>query len=150
QALRPDGTVVAFAGTTCSAVKNRFCASGALSVISHTAIYNSTTRKWSIGPDLPTIGRQHYTLGDAPAATEPGGNVLFAASPNYQVFVAPTHFFEFSRANAIVQVADNADARSTPSYFWNFLVLPTGQVLATDLSRNIWVYTPSGRSNSSW
>jgi hypothetical protein len=150
QILRPDGTVVAFAGTTCSSMNNSHCDSGVLSVVSRTAIYNSTTRKWNAGPDLPKVAGRYYTLDDAPAALEPNGKVLFAASPNYLRFVKPTHFFEFSTSNTIAQVADNADGPITPSYFWNFLVLPTGQILATDLSNQIWMFTPSGSAKSSW
>jgi hypothetical protein len=32
----------------------------------------------------------------------------------------------------------------------NFLVLPTGQVLQTDFSSTVEIYTPSGSANSSW
>jgi hypothetical protein len=150
QVLRPDGTVVAFAGTTCNDVSNSACSSGALKVISPTAIYNSTTKKWSVGPNLPTVAGRNYTLADAPAALEPNGKVLFAASPNYITFATPTHFFEFSSANTIAQVADTADSPGTASYQWNFLVLPTGQIMASDLLSNIWIYTPSGSPKPSW
>jgi hypothetical protein len=150
QVLRPDGTVVAFAGTTCNDGANSSCSSGALKVISPTAIYNSTTKTWSVGPNLPTVAGRNYTLADAPAALEPNGKVLFAASPNYVTFATPTHFFEFSSANAIAQVADNTDATSTASFVWNFLVLPTGQIMASDYGPNIWIYTPSGSAKASW
>jgi len=138
QLLRPDGSVVAFGGTT---------GSGA----SHTAIYNTTISSWSAGPDLPSVGGQTYTLADAPAALLPTGNVLFAASPNAMPFSTPTHFFEFTGGNEINPVADTSDAAGTSSYYWNFLVLPTGQVLATNAFTSVaWIYTPAGNINSSW
>ncbi len=127
QVLRPDGTVIAFGATT------------------HTAIFDSSTLSWSAGPDLPVIGGQTFTLFEAPAALLPGGNVLFAASP---VLSPPVHFFEFNGSN-FAQVADTPDAALTPSYYWNFLVLPTGQILATDFFSG-WIYTPSGTPNASW
>jgi hypothetical protein len=151
QVLRPDGTVVAFAGTTCNFSSNKSCSNGTLKVVSPTAIYNSTTGTWKVGPNLPTVGGRNYTLADAPAALEPNGKVLFAASPNYITLAMPTHFFEFSSTNTIAQVADNADAGATGSFEWSFLVLPTGQILAThQLSADIWIYTPSGSPQPSW
>jgi hypothetical protein len=136
QVLRPDGTVIAFGGTT--------------SGVAHTAIFNSSTLTWAAGPDLPTIGGQNYTLADAPAALLPSGNTLFAASPG--LFGTPTHFFEAAYGtNTITQVADTSDAAGITSYRWNFLVLPTGQILACETDfPNVWIYTPSGSPDPAW
>jgi hypothetical protein len=136
QVLRPDGSVIAFGGTT--------------SGIAHTAIFNSFRRRWKAGPDLPTVAGQNYTLADAPAALLPSGNVLFAASPG--LFRPPTHFFEVEYgSNAIIQVADNSDAAHITSYQWNFLILPTGQILICETDFiNIWIYNPSGNPNPDW
>jgi hypothetical protein len=136
--LRPDGTVIAFGGTG--------------SVVAHTAIFDSIRRSWAAGPDLPTLGNpaRNYTLADAPAALLPNGNVLFAASPG--IFCTPTHFFEIEYGtNNIIQVADTTDAAALTSFYWNFLVLPTGQILATETySNNIWIYTSSGTPEPDW
>jgi hypothetical protein len=133
QVLRPDGTVIAFGGTT--------------SGVAHTAIFNSSLSTWTTGPDLPTILGQNYTLADAPAALLPSGNVLFAASPG--LFSSPVHFFEFDSEGGISEVADTLDAPFISSYYVNFLVLPSGQILATDFY-SIEIYTPSGVPNPSW
>ncbi len=133
QVLRPDGTVVAFGATT--------------SGIAHTAIYDSSNSTWRAGPDLPTINGQNYTLADAPAALLPSGNVLFAASPG--LFSSPVHFFELDRAGNISQVGDTFGASSISSYELNFLVLPSGQILATDFN-SVQIYTPSGAPIPSW
>ncbi|MBV8889952.1 MAG: VCBS repeat-containing protein [Alphaproteobacteria bacterium] len=152
QVLRPDGTVIAFGGTTCSDSANTSCQNGTLAVTTHSAFFNSTNANWSAGSDIPAVSGRNYTLADAPAALLPSGNVLFAASPNYQAFAAPTHFFELSFAtNTIGQVADPTDAGSFTSFQWNFLDLPTGQVLAVETDgSNVWIYTPSGTPNASW
>src|ERR1039458_10485396 len=72
----------------------------------------------------------------------PNGNVLFAASAGYTT--APTHFFEYTAANAITQVSDTLyNASSNVAYLYNFLVLPNGQILTTDGSNTPEVYTPS-------
>jgi hypothetical protein len=108
-----------------------------------------STNTWVKGPNVPAIGGKYYTLADAPAAMLPNGNILFAASPGYAK--SPTHFFEFTSANVIDQVADDVYFASTSSsYYYNFLVLPTGQVLATDFSSYVEIYTPTGSPAASW
>lgn len=133
--LRPDGTVVAFSGL----------ASGAPA---GTAIYRSYSRDWLNGPLLPAINGQNFDLADASASWLPTGNILFAASPGYAN--PPTHFFEFSTANTITQVADTPNSPNFPSYPIYFLLLPTGQVLATDYTNIVEIYTPSGPVNRVW
>jgi hypothetical protein len=135
QVLRADGSVVFFSGD----------ASGA---VAGTAIYKTTRKAWSKGPNLPKIDSQNYDLADAPAAWLPTGSILFAASPG--LFNAPTHFFEFNTANKITEVADAPNAPDETSYVVNFVVLPTGQILQTDQSAAIEVFTPSGKPNSRW
>lgn len=142
--LRGDGTVVAFGGNT-------GCVVGATA--DPTAIFNTKKGKWSAGPDvLATCGSgstTSCTLADAPAALEPTGAILFAASSGYGN--SPTHFFEFSNANAITQVADTVKfAGSSGSYYYNFLVLPNGQILSTDFSKSAEVYTPTGTPVAAW
>jgi hypothetical protein len=145
--LRPDGTVVAFGGTTCGSS----CMFGDLSVVTPSAIFNTATSAWSGGPNIPQVGGNNYTLADAPATLLPNGNVLFAASPNYNAFVNPTHFFEVVPGNLISQVAEPTDAPSFNSFQWNFLVLPTGQIMALETDgSNVWIYTPSGSANAAW
>ena len=137
--LRPDGTVVAFGGNT-------GCTSPAADP---TAIYDSSSNSWSSGPNIPAISGQHFDLADAPAALLPDGNILFAASPGYGN--SPTHFFEFSTTNTIAQVADTVDyASSSGAYYYNFLVLPNGQIMSTDFSSLPEFYTPVGSPNSNW
>ena len=156
QVLRPDGTVVAFGGTTCNdpvgGNPSAACDDGATTVITPTAIYDTGNATWSAGPDIPAVGGQNYTLADAPAALEPNGNILFAASPNNETFSNPTHFFELNGAdNTITEVADPTDADQFTSFQWNFLVLPTGQIMALETDgTNVWYYTPAGGPNPGW
>jgi hypothetical protein len=150
QVLRPDGKVVAFGGTTCGS-----CLSGNTTVITPSAIFNTANSTWLAGPNIPPVTdnnvTNNYTLADAPATLLPNGNVLFAASPNYTAFVTPTHFFEVSTTNSIAQVAEPTDASSFNSFQWNFLVLPTGQIMALETDgSNVWIYTPSGSANAAW
>ena len=149
QALRPDfaangsgDNVIAFGGTT--------------SGTAHTAIFNTSTLTWVAGPNVPSIGATPYTLADAPAATLPSGNVLFAASPSNGASQIPTNFWEVgpnSGGNVITLITQNPDGPSSSSFEWNFLVLPTGEVLAVapQASPRVWIYTPlPGAPNASW
>src|SRR5215471_360427 len=122
--LRPDGTVFATGAT------------------GHNAIYNTVSGTWSVGPDFPFVeGEGQYDIADGPASLLPNGNVLCAASPG--IFHRPTHFFEFDGQN-LIQVADVPNGPRIPSFAGRMLLLPTGQVLFTDGSRDVEVYTASG------
>ncbi len=139
---RPDGTTVAFGGNT-----------GCTLQADPTAIYTASSNTWISGPNVPAScgsgGITNCTLANAPAALLPNGNILFAASAGFGMM--PTHFFEFTSANAINQVSDTVDfASSSSSYYYNFLVLPNGQILETDFSSTAEVYTPTAGGNSSW
>ena len=119
--LRPDGTVF-YAGS------NR-CGAG------HTAIYDWRTGRWKAGPDFPDA----VSIADGPAALEPNGKVLMMASP---FFASPSEFFEWDgkRLSAVVAPPHAAFDRS---YFGNMLVLPTGQILLTDFSNDVEIFTPT-------
>ena len=146
QVLRPDGTVVAFGGTTTGTTA--------------TAIYNSSHGTWTQGPNIPSVcgnsSTTPCTLADAPAALLPNGNILFAAStgnwPAKNSFLSGTHFFEMSySANLPFQVSDTADSPSNASYKYNFVVLPNGDVLSTNLGPNVRLYQPANQNyQASW
>lgn len=137
--VRGNGTLVAFGGDT-----------GGSTVVP-TAIRNNTDGSWTAGPNLPATcgsGSQQCNLGDAPAALEPNGRILFAANAGY--FQAPSHFFEFTLSgNTIVAATDHPDASGSPAGGFNFLVLPTGQIMATDFN-TAYVYTSTLAAQSSW
>ena len=121
--LRPDGTVFATG------------ASGA--GIGHTAIYDTKTQSWTIGPDFP----DSLDVADGPASLLPNGHVLVQTSPG--VFQLGSRFFEWDGATLTDVTAGNTDAPNISSYYGNMLVLPTGEILYTDFA-NIWVYRSKG------
>lgn len=144
-ALRGDGTLVAFGANT-------GCSAGG-SPIDPTAIYDSFKNSWSTGPTIPAVcgtdGMTPCDLADAPAAVLPDGNILFAASAGYGDL--PTHFFEFGTDNTITQVSDpilHSTQQGAYSYF--FLDLPNGQVMMSDFSSRLEVYTPSAPTISAY
>jgi hypothetical protein len=130
--LRPDGTVFYTGSDTCqiSAGPPPVFASG------HTAIYNSFTGKWKAGPDFPG----GVDIADGPAALEPNGKVLMMASPGFGA--PPSTFFEWDGED-LRAVPGTPNAPIDGSFFGNMLVLPTGQILLTDFSNDIEIYTPA-------
>ncbi len=134
--MRPDGLALAFGAT--------------VQTPATTAFYNPTTGVWSAGPNL-TYNSINYNLGDAPAAVEPSGNILYAANAGLFGFGSPTQFFEVSYpGNTIGTVPNTPNAPNDPAYAMNLLVLPTGQILQTARSNDIEIYTPAGTFISSW
>ncbi len=114
--LRPDGTVF-YTGS--------FQKSGP----AHTAIYSSTTGKWTAGPNFPNDDN----AGDSFATLEPSGNVLvFGISGTVYEWNGST----FTQVNGI-------------TYGGPPLLLPTGQVMVLTYS-SVDLYTPTGQPKSSW
>jgi hypothetical protein len=127
--LRPDGTVFYTGANSCGA--------------GHTAIYNSYFGTWKSGPDFP----DSLDIADGPAALLPNGNVLLDTSP--LIFQTPTYFFEWN-GTSLIPVPGPPNAPEDSSYYGNMLVLPTGQILFTDSSDDIEIYTSSGFHNRAW
>ena len=88
------------------------------------------------------------TFADGPAALEPSGNVIVMASPN--VFVPPhSLFFEWD-GSSLSEIPGPLNASHDASFYGHFLELPSGQLLFTDFSSDIEVFTPSGTYNQAW
>jgi hypothetical protein len=129
--LRADGTVFSTGADTCP--------SGA----GKTAIYDSHTGKWRAGPTFPVVdGVTDLNIADGPASWEPNDKVLVMASPAYGA--PPSVFFEWDGKN-LNQVPGPPNAPIDGSYYGNMLLLPTGQILFTDFSNDIEIYTPTVR-----
>jgi hypothetical protein len=109
------------------------------STLGHTAILNGRT--WTIGPDMPIIGGQRYGMADAPATVLPSGKILAMGGPGYAA--TPSHFFLYD-GKTFTQTADTPNAPGDSNFQGNMLVLPTGQILLTDQSGDIEIYTDPG------
>jgi hypothetical protein len=118
-ALLPNGTVFA-AGAT-----------------ANNAIYDVATGKWAAGPSFGN----GLDIADGPSAVLPDGNLLLNTSPG--VYGTGDEFFEWD-GSKLHGVAGPVDAAVDSSYYGHMVVLPTGQVLFTDFSTTVEVYTPAG------
>jgi len=127
--LRPDGTVYATGAN----------GSGA----GHTAIYNTKTKKWKKGPDFTGS----LDCADAPAALELNGNVLVMTSPG--VFDTGAVFFEWD-GKKLTQIKGPPNASSDSSFYGHMLELPSGQIMFSDLSTDVEVFTAKGTYVNAW
>jgi hypothetical protein len=126
--LRPNGTVFATG------------AGG------HTAVYDTSTDAWRIGPDFPVVSAGQLAIADGPAALLTDGNVLCDTSVPGDL---GTYFFEFDGTN-LNQVPAPPNAPFEQAFYGRMLVLPTGQILFTDGSADVEIYTSVGSPNPHW
>lgn len=118
--LRPDGTVLATGSAS-----NNGTGPG------HTAIYDTATGKWTVGPDFPNGDN----AGDSFAALLPNGRPLVLGNSGT--------LYEFDGTNLI--------PGPVVVFFDSLLVLPTGQVIVgNEFGGNAQVYTSSGKASASW
>jgi len=129
--LRPDGTVFYGGSNTC------------LNESGATAIYNSYENTWKAGPNFPGTNN----ISDGPAALEVNGKVLMMASPGFGN--PPVTFFEWD-GQSLTAVAGTPNAPIDGSFYGNMLVLPTGQILLTDFSNDIELYTSASGPRREW
>lgn len=119
----------------------------------HTAYYTIATNTWSAGPDLP--GGE--VSADAPGAMLPNGDILLALSPHGSnsgsgySFPSPTNVFEFNPTTGTYTdvTPSGFGLNSLPSFTTTMLTLPTGQVLMSNYSGQLAIYTPSGSAQAS-
>ena len=109
----------------------------------HTSIYNIKTKKWTAGPNFSATDN----CSDAPASLEINGNVIVMASPGFGN--TPSTFYEWN-GTKLAKIAGPPNASQDSSFYGHFLVLPTGQLLFTDYSDQIEVFTSKGTYNKAW
>jgi hypothetical protein len=147
QILSPDGTVFAFSAAASTAAQD---------LPTYTALYDASAKTWAAGPKMPVVNNQYYDMPDAPAAIMPDGSALIATSPavwaNASSYPAPTHFFIFN-GSQFTRVGDVKDSAQLSAYEMNFLILPTGNILAveTDLTKSeIFPAATNFTHNAAW
>jgi hypothetical protein len=118
--LRPDGTVWVVGGNGRTAVRHP---SGA----------------WTKGPDFPYVDGEGQLAGaDAPGTVLPNGHVMVATSP--WIGPPPVHLFDFD-GEAITEIAGPANAPNDPAFVTTLLILPSGEVMFTDQTRDVEIFT---------
>ncbi len=135
--LMPDGRVFAFGGTDSTGTQT-----------GHTAIYTPPVKKddpgsWTAGPDFPNFN----SMSDAPGALLITGKVLVQTVPGNTA--KGSTFYEYD-GNSFTLVPAPPNAVNDQSYTGRMLELPTGQILFTDTSNMVEIYTPNGTYQPAW
>lgn len=106
---------------------------------------------WQAGPTIVDGANNTLFPIDAPAALLPNGRVLFAASPAPPCsFPGPTSFFEYDPATDALSAIGAPSNAGGPCFTGRFLLLPNGQVLFSNQSSKVTVYTPDGTPDPAW
>ena len=129
QILLPDGKVLATG------------ASG------NTALYDTRNGKWKAGPTFPTQNGKQLDIADGPGSLLPNGHALLVASPG--AYAAPSSFFEFN-GKGLIALPGTPNSAQDSSYDFRMLPLPNGQVLVTDGSNDVEIYTNGGSPKAAW
>lgn len=103
----------------------------------NTGVYNMSAGTWADGPQI-TIGGDLQGGFDSPGAIMPNGNALLVVA-KAQDYNQPSHVVEYN-GSTLSQVTDMAD-NDRPAYRYRMLVLPTGEVMVTDETSTVKVYT---------
>lgn len=110
----------------------------------NTAVYTVNSGTWVAGPAFP----DNLDIASGPAALEINGDVLMMASPG--VDGAPgAVFFEWN-GSTLNPITGPPNGLNDASYQGHMLMLPNGQILFTDLSSNVELFTSTGNEYTGW
>jgi len=102
------------------------------------AIYDVASNTWAAGP-TPAGGLDQ---ADGPSALEPNGKVLAMLSPG--LFGSGCQFVEYDPStNKLTNTANPSNCPADSSYVGHLMILPTGQIMFTDFSGTVEIYTPA-------
>lgn len=103
-----------------------------------TAIYDVASNTWATGP-TPANG---LNQADGPAALEPNGKVLAMLSPG--LFQSGCQFVEYDPSSGtLANTANPTRCPGDSSYVGHLMILPNGQIMFTDFSGVVTIYTPA-------
>jgi hypothetical protein len=109
---------------------------------------------WGSGPSFPVITAGKVSgAKDAPACLLPNGRVLCIVAPfdpTQNDWGSPLYFFEYDpAANSLTQVSSPSNGSGNP-FSSRLILLPTGEVLHTNGSTSMAIYTPDGAPDPVW
>jgi hypothetical protein len=130
----------------------------------HTALYTpppiaNQPGTWATGPDFPVVVQGRVTgAKDAPACLLPNGRVLCVVAP-YDPKAAqttsvawgyPLYIYEYDPvANTLTQAPSPSNGSGNP-FSSRLMLLPNGEVLHTNGSTSVAIYTPDGTPDPAW
>ena len=108
-----------------------------------TAVYHPGNGTWVLGPTFPIAGSVQLDAADGPATVLTNGTVLLPASPG--LYKAPATLFIFN-GKKLAAIPGPPNAPNDSTYNMRLMMLPTGQVLETDGSADVEIYTPANKA----
>jgi hypothetical protein len=109
----------------------------------NTAVYTLSSGSWVAGPVFPG----DFDIAGGPAALEVNGNVMMMSSPG--IIDIGAVFFEWN-GSTLNQIVSPPNASSDSSYDGHLLMLPTGQILFTDFTNDVELFTSAGSQYTGW
>ena len=109
----------------------------------HTAVYDVPSNTWTAGPDFPGL----FDVADGPASLETNGNVIVFSSPG--IFQGGSQVFEWN-GSSLTEIAGPPNEINDSSFQGHFLMLPTGQIMFTDYTQDVEIFTPAGSNYTGW
>jgi hypothetical protein len=127
----------------------------------HTALYTmppiaNQPGTWTAGPDFPVITAGKVTgAKDAPACLLPNGRVLCVVAPfnpaaSANDWGSPLYLYEYDpNTNTLTPAPAPPNGAGNP-FSSRLILLPTGEVLHTNGSSAVAIYTPDGAPDPTW
>jgi hypothetical protein len=110
-------------------------------------IFNPANNSWIAAPSFPVSPYGQIDVADGPGVLLPNGNVMTAAGAGY--YEGPSDWFIWN-GTALIQIDGPPDAAENVGGAYNFLLLPTGQVLSVDQTNDIELYNAGGSPQPKW
>ena len=105
----------------------------------HIATYNVGAGTWTAEQDFPSL----FNVADGPASLETNGKVIVFASPG--VFEAGSQTFEWDPSNrSLTEISGPPNQLNDSSFQGHFLMLPNGQIMFTDFTQDVEIFTSAG------
>jgi hypothetical protein len=126
---------------------------------SSTALYTlpaiaSQPGTWASGPSFPVVAKGKVTgAKDAPACLLPNGRVLCIVAPynpSQNDWGTPLYVYEFDPAAGTLTQAPSPSNGSGSPFSSRLMLLPNGEVLHTNGSTSVALYTPDGAPDPAW
>src|SRR5438034_616700 len=107
------------------------------------ALFNPANLTWN------AVGKGKFDINDEEGWTLlPNGKVLVFSSPS-RFYPPAGQFFEWN-GTSLTSTTSPLSAVEDASYVGHLLVLPTGQIMFTDFTTDVEVFTPAGTYNPAW
>jgi hypothetical protein len=95
-----------------------------------------------------SVNAGQVTMSASATTTAPGETITFGGE-----FSTPTQLFDFDpvagTVSPVLPALGDRNLAGIPAFVTRMLILPMGELLFTDSSSQLWVYTPDGAPNSS-